>query len=197
MPVAETQTERLYSVQQLLLQQQLQLLLLLAVLLLLLLAVLQLLAAAGCCCCCVLQLLAAVRLRRCCCCWACCCCCCWPAAAAAAAAAAPAAAHRHRHQHRRDQRRHRHRQGVSKPAAAGPARSQREGGLGESRVAHVPSDAGSAPRSVARFGPAPSSAALGGALKSSHPPPQPRASAAPAWLSSKLHANYLALLVRN
>ena len=35
-------------------------------------------------------------------------------------------------------------QGVSKPAAAGPARSQQEEGLGESRVANVPSDAGSA-----------------------------------------------------
>ena len=73
-------------------------------------------------------------------------------------------------------------QGVSKPAAAGPARSQQEEGLGESRVAHVPSDAGSAPRSVACFGPAPSSEALCYSMKSSHPPPQPHASAAPAWV---------------
>ena len=87
-----------------------------------------------------------------------------------------------RHQHRRDRRRHRQGQGVSKPAAAGPARSQQEEGLGESRVAHVPSDAGSAPRSVACFGPAPSSEALCYSMKSSHPPPQPHASAAPAWV---------------
>ena len=110
-------------------------------------------------------------------------CCAGAGAGAGAGAAAPAAAHRHRHQHRRDRRRHRQGQGVSKPAGAGPARSQQEEGLGESRVAHVPSDAGSAPRSVACFGPAPSSEALCYSMKSSHPPPQPHASAAPAWPS--------------
>ena len=109
-------------------------------------------------------------------------CCAGAGAGAGAGAAAPAAAHRHRHQHRRDRRRHRQGQGVSKPAGAGPARSQQEEGLGESRVAHVPSDAGSAPRSVACFGPAPSSEALCYSMKSSHPPPQPHASAAPAWV---------------